>query len=136
MEFPPPHETPASDPQSVDGWRTVSFITWISIFGALLAVAVSSRTIGRPVWWLGSSGRPAPLIFLTIPIVMTVFPIIVTIRQPHRMVVAGLISAIGLFAIAIPDFADSPGVALAVSVIAFAALIESIALGLVTRQYR
>lgn len=136
MDFPAPDIRTASETDMSEGWRTVSLLTWVGVFAALLCVAVSSRTIGRPIWWLGPSGDPAPIYFLAVPIVVTVAPIIVTMRRPHHIVRTSFVCAIALFLTALPDFSDSPGIAWAVSVIALAALLETIAVLMVTRQYR
>lgn len=136
MDFPAPEVHDMKAGEISDGWRTVSLITWIGVFGALLSVAVSSRTIGRPIWWLGPAGNPAPLLFLVLPIVLTVTPIVATVWRPHQMVRVGLVCSLILLATAIPDFGDSPAIAWAVSVIAVAAIVETIALLLVSRHYR
>ena len=136
MDFPAPNIHDTEDAGISDGWRTVSLITWIGVFGALLSVAVSSRTIGRPIWWLGPAGNPAPLIFLVLPIALTVSPIVATVWRPHQVVRTGLVCSLLLLATAIPDFGDSPAIAWAVSVIAIAAIVETIALLLVSRHYR
>ena len=136
MDFPAPELPRAVGGGASDGWRTVSLITWIGVFGALLSVAVSSRTIGRPIWWLGPAGSPAPLIFLVVPVVLTVTPIVVTMRRPQHMVRAGFACSLILLGTAIPDFGNSPAIAWAVVVIAIAALVETIALLLVSRHYR
>jgi hypothetical protein len=136
VDFPAPDIHPDSPEGLTDGWRTVSLITWIGVFGALLCVAVSSRTIGRPIWWLGPVGNPAPFYFLVIPIVITAMPILATMRRPQHIVRVGWICALALFATALPDFADSPAIAWAVTVIAVAALVETIAMQMVSRHYR
>ena len=136
MDFPAPVLEPETHVPLSDGWRTVSLITWIGVFGALLSVAVSSRTIGRPIWWLGPAGDPAPLLYLVVPVTITLMPIIATMRRPHLVVRSSMLCALALLVTAIPDFADSPAIAWAVTTIAAAALAESIALLLVSRHYR
>ena len=134
MEFAPPTaHTPAS-PGS--GWQTVSAITWIAVLSSLIAITISSRTIGRPVWWVGPTVDPAPAYFMLIPIACVIIPLVATIRLPERMAIIGGISAIVLMTTAIPDINASPALAIAIIAIGLAALIESIALVLVTRHYR
>lgn len=63
VEFEPPlvqRVSQNADSQALPshGWRTVSFISWIATLAALVAVAISSRTIGQPVWWLGPRADP------------------------------------------------------------------------------
>ena len=122
--------------QPTDGWRTVSFITWIGVLASVLAVTISSRTIGRPIWWLGPSSNPAPIFFLLIPIAIIGTPLYVTMRRPHRIVRVGLMGSIALLISAMPDLGSNSAIAIAILVIGFAALASSIALLLVLRKYR
>lgn len=134
MEFDPPIAHKQALPGS--GWQTVSAITWIAVLSSLIAVTISSRTIGRPVWWIGPTVDPAPAYFMLIPIACVIIPLVATIRLPTHMAVIGLVCSIALMATAIPDINASPALAMAVLVIGIAALAESIALVLVTRHYR
>jgi hypothetical protein len=118
------------------GWRTVSFISWIAVLAALIAVAISSRTIGRPVWWLGSRFHPAPAIFMLIPLSVIVTPLVATWRAPEIMVRTSIICSLLLGATAIPDVSDSPATALGIVVVALASFLSSIAQVLVARKYR
>lgn len=131
-----PHDTPPSHPVESDGWRTIVFITWVMVTAALIAISISSRTTGRPVWWLGPSTNPAPIFFLIVPLALVTAPIYASFRRPRDMGVIGLASSLLLAVCALIDVADKPGVAAAIGVVAFAALCESIAVTLVARQYR
>lgn len=119
-----------------DGWRTVSTITWAGVFGALLAVAISSRTIGRPIWWLGPSSAPASPLFITIPLAIILVPLAATLRYPRHMTTASWISSLALIGTGIAELASNPAISVAVVVIGVAALMESIAVVVVMRQYR
>lgn len=119
-----------------DGWRTVSTITWAGVFGALLAVAISSRTIGRPIWWLGPSSAPASPLFITIPLAIILVPLVATLRYPRHMTTASWISSLALIGTGIAELASNPAISVAVVVIGVAALMESIAVVVVMRQYR
>ena len=126
--------TPAHTPS--DGWRMVSFITWIGVLASVLAVTISSRTIGRPIWWLGPSSNPAPVFYLLIPILIIGVPLFVTIQRPHRIVRVGLTGSVALLISALPDMGSNPAIAIAIVTIGLAALAPSIALLLVLRKYR
>lgn len=119
-----------------DGWRTVSTITWAGVFGALLAVAISSRTIGRPIWWLGPSSAPASPLFITIPLAIILVPLVATLRYPRHMTTASWVCSLALIATGIAELASNPAISTAVVVIGVAALMESIAVVVVMRQYR
>ena len=136
VELTPPtvQKTPKAIPST--GWRTVSFISWVAVLAALVAVAISSRTIGRPVWWLGSRFHPAPAIFMLIPLSVVVTPLVATWRAPEIMIPTSVVCSLLLAATALPDVADSPATALGVIVVAFASFLSSIAQVLVARKYR
>jgi len=119
-----------------DGWRTVSTITWAGVFGALLAVAISSRTIGRPIWWLGPSSAPASPFLITIPLAIVLIPLVATLRSPRYMTTASWVCSLALIGTGIAELASNPAISVAVVVIGVAALMESIAVVVVMRQYR
>ena len=126
--------TPKDQPS--DGWRMVSFLTWIGVLASVLAVTISSRTIGRSIWWLGPSSNPAPVLFLLVPIVIIGTPLFVTLQRPRRMVRVGLMASIALLISALPDVGSNPAIAIAILAIGIAALAPSIALLVVLRKYR
>lgn len=136
VELTPPtvQITPPAIPST--GWRTVSFISWIAVLAALVAVAISSRTIGRPVWWLGSRFQPAPAIFMLVPLSLVVTPLVATWRAPDIMIRTSIVCSLLLAATAIPDVVHSPATALGVMVVALAGFLSSIAQVLVARKYR
>lgn len=134
MDFDTPPEPIEVIPS--DGWRTISTITWAGVFGALLAVAISSRTIGRPIWWLGPSSSPASPIFITIPLALVLLPLVATLRYPRRMTTTSWVCSLALIATGIAELTSNPAISIAVVVIGVAALMESIAVVVVMRQYR
>lgn len=109
-------------------------ITWLLVLGALAAVAVSSRTIGRSVWWLGPSVDPAPVVAVLVPIGLCAFPLLAVLRRSPRAGLAGVVSGVLLAFTAVPDLADRPGSAVVVLVISAAALLSSGAVALATRN--
>lgn len=118
------------------GWRTISFITWVATLAAVVAVAISSRTIGQPVWWLGSRAEPAPALFMLVPLSLIVIPLVATWRAPIIMVRTSIICSLLLVATSLPDFGTSVAIALAVCTIGGCSFLASIAQLLVTRKYR
>jgi len=126
--------TPQAQPS--DGWRMVSFLTWIGVLASVLAVTISSRTIGRSIWWLGPSSNPAPVFYLLLPIVIIGTPLLVTLQRPQRMVRVGLLASIALLISALPDAGSNSAIAIAILVIGLAALASSIAFLMVLRKYR
>jgi len=134
MHLPPPVVPDSASDGS--GWRTVSVITSILTLCCLICVAVSSRTIGRPIWWLGPSSNPAPALFILLPAALVVIPLVAAFRQSPQLPVISAVCAVSLMATAIPDITATPAIALAVVIIGFAGLLQSIALVVVTRHYR
>lgn len=126
----------AEGPALADGWRNVLLVTWVAVFAGLLAVAVSSRTIGRPVWWLGPGSDPAPVVFVAVPVVLVFLPLAAAMRLPGRAVSVSLACAVGLLASGIPDTGDRLAVAIATWTVSGAALLATVAVMVGARQYR
>ena len=118
------------------GWRTVLLVTWVGTFACMLAVAVSSRTIGRPVWWLGPSTSPAPLVFVAVPVLVVFAPLAAVMRRPAVASKVSLVSSVLLLATGVPDAFDRMAIASATWTVAGAALIATIAVMVGERQYR
>ena len=111
-------------------------MTWFVVFACVLAVAVSSRTIGRPVWWLGPSTNHAPWVWLVVPIVIVLAPLVAALRAPRQCVRVSLVSSLALVATAVPDAWDKPGVAIGIGTVGCAALLATIGVMVGGRQYR
>lgn len=136
---PPP---PAARPGAVDvsrfpeGWRSVALVTWLLVFGSMTAIAVSSRTIGRSIWWLGPSVDPAPIVAVAVPMGICLVPLWALVRRPASSGRIGIACSILLAITALPDLDNSPGVAAAVLAVSFAALLSTGAVAIATRHYR
>lgn len=119
-----------------DGWRTVSFITWILAGASLVAIAITSRTIGRSIWWLGPESNPASPVFLFVPLVIIVVPLVVTTRLPGRITVTNIVASALLTLTALGDINSSPAIAAGVAVVGVASMAVSVSLLFVARHYR
>lgn len=119
-----------------DGWRTVAYVNWALVFAATAAVAVSSRSIGRPVWWLGPPSDPAPRWWLVVPVGLVVVPVVAIARRDRRAGVLGVVCSIGLAASALADTSSTPAVASACAIVAGASLLGNLAVWVGLRQYR
>ena len=136
MEFDPPQLSPASSPKLSDGWRTVAFITWVLAGASVLAIAITSRTIGRPLWWLGPESSPASPLFILVPVVIVVLPLVAASKKPRVLAPISVGCSIALIITAVVDIAGTPAIALAIGIVGLAALSVSIALLVIARQYR
>lgn len=119
-----------------DGWRTVAYVTWALVFAATTAVAVSSRTIGRSVWWLGPPSDPAPWWWLAVPVGLVVVPVVAVARRHRRTGQIGVACSLGLGLVALVDLSDSPAVATACAIVATASVLGNLAVWVGLRQYR
>ena len=133
MVFDPP--SPARGELS-DGWRTVSFITWVLVGAGLVAVAITSRTIGRPTWWLGPESDPASPLMLVVPAAIIFAPLVVSSKFPRRITATNMTCSALLLVTALGDAGNSPAVATGVAVVGTLSMAVSVALLFVARQYR
>ncbi len=136
MEFDPPVPATPAQGNLSDGWRTVSFITWVLAGASLLAVAITSRTIGRSIWWLGPESDPASPLLLLVPVAIIVVPLVVTSKVPRHISVTNVVCSALLLATALVDAGSSPAVAVGVACVGAVSMAVSIALLFVARQYR
>ena len=102
----------------------------------MIVIAVSSRTIGRPVWWLGPSTHPAPLYFLLVPIGIVSAPFVIARRDVLLHARVCIACSLLLLLSALPDISRSPAVCIATASVAVAALIGSIAVLIASPNYR
>lgn len=117
-------------------WRGLTIATWIAVLLCLAVIAISSRTIGRSVWWIGPAGNPAPKYYMLLPLVLALAPLEGGFWRSRSTVSTSVVCSLGLIAIALPDLSRSPGIAAATCAVGLAALLQSIALVVVNRQYR
>jgi len=118
------------------GWRSVLIVTWLLAFACTLAVAVSSRTVGRPVWWLGPVSDPAPSVAIVVPVAIVFAPLLAAFRSWHRAPGLSVVCSLLLMAIGIPDTADRLSVAIAMWTVGGAVLVTNIGVTVGRRQYR
>jgi len=136
MEFEPPQLPRQSQGQLSDGWRTVAFITWILTGASIIAIAITSRTIGRPIWWLGSESDPASPLLVLLPLITVAVPLYCASRKQDVLPRVGIVCSSALILSSLLDLSSSPAVAAAGAVVSVASLSVSIALAAVARQYR
>lgn len=136
MESEAPQLSQSDAGQLSDGWRTVAFITWILAGASTIAIAVTSRTIGRSTWWLGPESNPSPIIFIVLPLLTVAAPLYCASRKPTVLPTLSVVCSGALALSALFDLSSSPAVAIAYEVVALATLSVSIALVAVARQYR
>jgi hypothetical protein len=115
-------------------WRAITVATWIGVFVAYLGVWKASEEIGLSTWWLGARSDPQPLVIQLVPFFVTaLFGILASYNVP-RLPWVGLVGALALLAIAIPDFSRSVG--LAVVEVAIAGAVAMVALASFTGASR
>ena len=108
-------------------WRTVAVVSWLLVFFAIIAIAVTSRNIGKPTWWLGPESNPSFMLLCALPFVAPIASIIAAIKFGRVASYVGFGSALLLGAIGAADINNTPGVALVECVIAVSSALIAIA---------
>ena len=108
-------------------WRTVAVVSWLMVLFAIIAVAVTSRNIGKPTWWLGPQSNPSFVLLWALPFVAPIASIIAAIKFGHIASYVGFGSALLLGAIGAADINNTPGVALVECVIAVSSALIALA---------
>ena len=111
----------------VAAWARVTVFAWIIVMAGLIATAVTGRNVGKPAWWIGTETDPAFVLLWIAPFVLPVFTILLAFRASRLVPFAGIASAIVIAAFAVGDMQSSPGVALVGGIVAFGALLISLA---------
>lgn len=106
------------------------------VLAGTAAVAVSSRTIGRPTWWLGPTSDPASPLWIALPVSLVALPVVFHALGHHRAPAVSVACSVGLLALALGDAGDSSAVALGFAVVALAGVLAHGAVWLGLRQYR
>ncbi len=109
------------------GWAVVGTATWVATLFAIVAIAISSRTISRPPWWLGPSTDPATPFALIILAIVITFTAVTYLGSYSVAPWVGVFSSGFLGVYAIVDLGATIGVAVAQIVVAVAALAGSLA---------
>lgn len=106
-------------------WRRLASISWVGIALCQVAVAVTSRNIGKSAWWLGPESNPRFPLVWAVPFLITVAAFVATQRPRKYTIVVHLVCVALLAAVATGDVANSPGVAALQYVVAGIALLVS-----------
>jgi len=106
-------------------WRRLASISWVGIAVCQVAVAVTSRNIGKSAWWLGPESNPRFPLVWAVPFLITVAAFVATQRPRKYTIVVHLVCVALLAAVATGDVANSPGVAALQYVVAGIALLIS-----------
>jgi len=106
-------------------WRRLASISWVGIAVCQVAVAVTSRNIGKSAWWLGPESNPRFPLVWAVPFLITVAAFVATQRPRKYTIVVHLVCVALLAAVATVDVANSPGVAALQYVVAGIALLVS-----------
>jgi len=107
-------------------WRALATISWVGVLVCQLAVAITSRNIGKPTWWLGPESNPQPLVVWALPFLITVAALVATQRPGRLSIVVHLVCVVLLVVVAALDVRNTPGVATVEFVVAFVALLITV----------
>ncbi|MEO5974813.1 MAG: hypothetical protein ABIQ38_06410 [Ilumatobacteraceae bacterium] len=125
-EIPPP-PIPKLVPQLTRTWRNVTALSWFVLGLAILALAISSRSLGKPTWWLGPESQPRFFILWATPFVPPLVSIVASLRFSRWATTVSLVSALAIALIALFDIDASPGIAVGEFVLAGAGVLIAIA---------
>ena len=114
-------------PQLTRTWRNVTALSWLVLGFAILALAISSRSLGKPAWWLGPESNPRFFIIWATPFVPPLASIIASLRFSRWATLVSLLSALALALIALVDINSSPGIAVGEFVLAGAGALIAVA---------
>ena len=114
MSLPPPSLQNQSTPAGslTRQWTIAIVATQLLIAGALLAVAVSSRSIGKPTWWLGYEHQPAFFLLWLLPFIAPTAIIFAAFKYSRLLPYVGLASTLLLGVTSGFDISRTPGVAI------------------------
>lgn len=106
-------------------WRVLASVSWVGIFLCQVAVAVSSRNIGKSAWWLGPESNPQFPLLWGLPFAITIAGLVATQRPRRYTIFIHLGCVLALIGVALGDVTNAPGVALLEFVLAGIALLVS-----------
>lgn len=107
-------------------WRALATASWAGLLLCYVAVAVTSRNIGKSAWWLGPESNPQFFLVSTVPFAVIVAGLIATQRPRKYTVLLHLGCVLALVGVAIGDLNNAPGVAMLQFVLAGIALLVTI----------
>lgn len=122
---PPPQARPIT--QLTKSWRIATAISWLLVGLALLALGISSRTVGKPVTWLGPESNPKFFGLWVVPFLAPLAAGYCAIRYSRWASLVGAAASAALAIVAAIDFDSTPGVAIGEFVLAGAGILISIA---------
>ncbi len=123
----PPAPIPKMVSQLTRTWRNVTALSWLVLGLAVLALAISSRSLGKPTWWLGPESQPRFFLVWATPFVPPLASIIASLRFSRWASQVSIASALALGVVAVFDLQNSPGIATGEFVLAGAGVLISIA---------
>lgn len=107
-------------------WAAITVVTWLGITAALAAVAIASRNVGKPTWWLGTASDPTFVALWFLPFCAPIAAIIAAVRYARWATFVGIGASLAIAAIAVVDIEATPGVALMEIIIAGCAMATAI----------
>ena len=107
-------------------WRRLATASWVGVLFCQVAVAVTSRNIGKSAWWLGPESNPTFPLVWAVPFLITVAALVATQRIRKYTIFIHLACVVLLAAVAAGALSNSPGVAMLQFVVAGIALLISL----------
>ena len=108
-------------------WKIAVIITHALIAGSLLVLAISTRAVGKPTWWLANQSNSALIALAIVPFLAPTVVIIVVLGASRFAPIAGLVATALLATTSVVDISRSPGIALGEAILAACTALTTIA---------
>ena len=113
--------------QLTQSWRIATALSWLLVGLALLALGIASRTVGKPVTWLGPEANPKFVGLWIAPFLAPLAVVLCAFKFSRWASLVGAVASAALAIVAAVDFNSTPGVAIGEFVLAGAGILISIA---------
>jgi hypothetical protein len=99
---------PSSDRALRAPWSGVLAAGWIAVGLALVAVASTSRQVGKPVWWLGDAFPISPTVWWIVPLLGPFVAVAASVNRARTALIASGAASVWVLAVAVRDLGVSP----------------------------
>jgi len=99
---------PSSDRELRAPWSGVLTVGWIAVGLALVAIASTSRQVGKPVWWLGDAVPVSPTVWWIVPLLGPFVAVAASVNRAGTALVASGGASVWVVAVAARDLGVSP----------------------------
>lgn len=127
---------PSSDRELRRPWAGVLAAGWVAVGLALVAVASTSRQVGKPVWWLGDAVPVSPSVWWVVPLIGPFVAVAASVNRARTALIASWAASVWVLVVGARDLSVSPAAGVAELVLGGAGALLTVAAsaGVPTRQ--